>query len=306
VMGYRPADVAHFRADLKQWYASQWSRAVWQRYYETGAEFTSFVGHKFTPESMEDLRRLEEQGIRLADLYYVSADMLALAKQAADSSPSYVLRPDDLPSGSGVMLFDGELEDPGQRKGAGPRSLVAWHPIQARSGLLDLYLSAYCDISGNERINLPPYGRFQYDTEQVWPLDPDIDAIDRKDLPSDANILQWPSIVRTVWTLMQQPIVTTARAELQRFDRRRLKRAGEDDDPEVRIVQLRRAKVEGRDGTDGDGSREYHHQWLVNGHWRQQWYPSRNTHRPVWVAPYVKGPEGAPMLGGEKVHAWTR
>jgi len=25
----------------------------------------------------------------------------------------------------------------------------------------------------------------------------------------------------------------------------------------------------------------------------------------VWIAPYVKGPEGAPLLGGEKVYAVT-
>jgi hypothetical protein len=44
----------------------------------------------------------------------------------------------------------------------------------------------------------------------------------------------------------------------------------------------------------------------VRGHWRQQWYPSIQDHRPVWIAPHRKGPEDAPMLGGEKVYQWSR
>jgi hypothetical protein len=34
----------------------------------------------------------------------------------------------------------------------------------------------------------------------------------------------------------------------------------------------------------------------VNGHVRAQWYPSEQAHRLIWIAPYLKGPEDAPML----------
>jgi hypothetical protein len=40
---------------------------------------------------------------------------------------------------------------------------------------------------------------------------------------------------------------------------------------------------------------------VVRGHWRNQWYPSLNARRPLWIAPYLKGPDDAPLLGGEKV-----
>jgi hypothetical protein len=74
------------------------------------------------------------------------------------------------------------------------------------------------------------------------------------------------------------------------------------DDRPVRVINLRRRAAS---TIAGQSDREYHHQWIVRGHWRDQWYASRGVHRPVWIAPHVKGPEGAPMLGGEKVHAWT-
>jgi hypothetical protein len=69
------------------------------------------------------------------------------------------------------------------------------------------------------------------------------------------------------------------------------------------VIELRRPKTS---SGPGDGDREYHHQWIVRGHWRQQWHPKRQVHRPVWIAPHIKGPEGAPLIGGEKVYALKR
>jgi hypothetical protein len=105
----------------------------------------------------------------------------------------------------------------------------------------------------------------------------------------------------TAWLLMQQPVTTVADATFDRAERRRLARQRLDDRP-VRVINLRRRAAS---TIAGQSDREYHHQWIVRGHWRDQWYASRGVHRPVWIAPHVKGPEGAPMLGGEKVHAWT-
>lgn len=51
---------------------------------------------------------------------------------------------------------------------------------------------------------------------------------------------------------------------------------------------------------EGKGDREFHHRWLVRGHYRRQ---ETGTHivpgkgACTWVRPYVKGPEGAPWKG---------
>ena len=29
--------------------------------------------------------------------------------------------------------------------------------------------------------------------------------------------------------------------------------------------------------------------WIVRGHWRNQWYPKLNTHKPKWIDPFFKG-----------------
>jgi hypothetical protein len=100
---------------------------------------------------------------------------------------------------------------------------------------------------------------------------------------------------------MQQTLAQTTEVHVDRAARKRLRRLGQEPTP-VRVIELRRPAHSG----SGDGSREFHHQWIVRGHWRQQWYPAREVHRPVWIAPHIKGPEGAPLIGGEKVYAWKR
>ena len=60
----------------------------------------------------------------------------------------------------------------------------------------------------------------------------------------------------------------------------------------LRVIQLRRAE---RSSPTGEGTHEYSCQWLVSGHWRQQFYPSTKEHRPVWIDPYVKGPDDKPF-----------
>jgi hypothetical protein len=108
-------------------------------------------------------------------------------------------------------------------------------------------------------------------------------------------------IVRAAWLLMQQPLARASDAHPDRTAQKRLRRAGYEPQ-RIRVIELRRPAHSG----SGDGSREFHHQWIVRGHWRQQWYPLREVHRPVWIAPHIKGPEGAPLIGGEKVYAWKR
>ena len=34
-------------------------------------------------------------------------------------------------------------------------------------------------------------------------------------------------------------------------------------------------------------------------------HPKLNDHRPKWIAPYLKGPSDAPLIGGDKVTVVT-
>ena len=37
-----------------------------------------------------------------------------------------------------------------------------------------------------------------------------------------------------------------------------------------------------------------------------QWYPREQVHRIIWRGPYIKGPDGAPLLTGETIQALIR
>lgn len=77
----------------------------------------------------------------------------------------------------------------------------------------------------------------------------------------------------------------------------------------VTLIDLRPLRqVHTRDDeTDPETGRVYRHRWVVRGHWRQQPHgKGRAERRLQWIAPYVKGPEGAPLLEAEKVMVWRR
>lgn len=62
----------------------------------------------------------------------------------------------------------------------------------------------------------------------------------------------------------------------------------------LNVVTLRAEVREAVRVEAGDGPR-WKQRWLVRGHYRAQWYPSTRSHKVIWVAPYVKGPEDAPF-----------
>jgi hypothetical protein len=113
--------------------------------------------------------------------------------------------------------------------------------------------------------------------------------------------LGWAHIVRATWLLMTQPGVTDVDEQLtSRTMRRRAEREGYNPAP-VRVVRIHHDADTPRRSEQSDG-RTYRVRWTVRGHWRNQWYPSRHEHRPVWINPHIKGPDSAPLRTGETVH----
>lgn len=72
----------------------------------------------------------------------------------------------------------------------------------------------------------------------------------------------------------------------------------------VRVVHLRPGAVVDPAGANESGSR-YQHRWPVRMHKVRQWYPSEQTHRVIFRGPYIKGPDGAPLLTGPRAQAIT-
>lgn len=78
--------------------------------------------------------------------------------------------------------------------------------------------------------------------------------------------------------------------------RRRHERAGYKL-PRYSVVRLRRPK---RAATDHNEEREaawrLSYRTITRGHWRQQWYPSLQTHRQIWIDEFIRGPEDAELV----------
>lgn len=100
-------------------------------------------------------------------------------------------------------------------------------------------------------------------------------------------------------TLTVKEPVRFARSDRRRIERQSISLL------DINVIRLRRRESSERQAVS---EREYHHQWIVKGHWRRLHAPRKKDGAEVtYVSPYVKGPDGAPLLPPrETVYAVTR
>lgn len=103
-------------------------------------------------------------------------------------------------------------------------------------------------------------------------------------------------LAATAFLFLHQRIVARERVRPLRSARRRMARANGDDLADLNIIVLRRVERRHVD-LDSEDSEviEWSCRWTVRGHWRQQWYPSVQLHRPKWITAHVKGPDDKPL-----------
>jgi hypothetical protein len=91
--------------------------------------------------------------------------------------------------------------------------------------------------------------------------------------------------------------VSRARSSYSRQVQRARARKGDPvpDVSGVGVVELRRTVYRDRHDPKDAAHVDWQHQWIVRGHWRKQWYPGKQKHSPVFVEPYVKGPDDKPL-----------
>ena len=104
------------------------------------------------------------------------------------------------------------------------------------------------------------------------------------------------------WLLMGQSLARTVPVHAPKTAVRYIRRLDPNLLNAVRYVQLRHHTLTpGQRGSVDGPTRTYQYRWIVQGHWRNQFYPSRNDHRPVWIDHHIKGPDGAPILDPDKL-----
>lgn len=332
MIGLRALDVPVIRDEVSAWLL-EYGPAVYEGAIRAGKQNmkpTASPNRAAAILAAEEVRRLAH-----ADLYFVSGDMADLAVAAATSLPAFTLMPEDLPSPSGLIVFERPLttfdEAPwhlGADIPAGELAVTAaswshWSGGNPDWKLGGVWITFYTDrdsaIASGIKMGMYDQSRAELvrrssprlllDNEVQAPFTPEPVGVSiggaepvAQDTAPETGLHRWVGVLKTTWLLMQQPMVDVVATATDRAARRRYERL-EKPVPLVRTIRLRRpANPHGSGETD----REYHHRWIVRGHWRQQWFPARQVHRPIWIAPHVKGPEDAPLLGGEKVYAWMR
>lgn len=256
---------------------------------------------------------------------WVGADIVPMIEQAASTIPAPDgghLAADMIPAPEGTVWFAGADTLPiSETTGSGevePVIGVSWAVTADAAYTVDggraLGVTLWPWLRLGER--LPVLGTCA--VVAVAPAAAAMIGLDPADMPTPVQ-LDWADtwgapdgeLLRTMlatWVLCAQVLprhIETANRAQRRRASRVLHR-----DPiewgEVHVSTLRTMHRDDGTGGDGDGL-AWTHQWVVSGHWRwQPCGPGRSERRLTWIAPYVKGPDGAPLLQVEQVAKLVR
>jgi hypothetical protein len=114
--------------------------------------------------------------------------------------------------------------------------------------------------------------------------------------------------IYTAFHLMAQKLAVEVKIHPDRAQRKRAAREGRQPES-ITVVSLRKLEA-AREQAQLAGEHEpveWHWQWEVRGHWRNQWYAAAQEHRQVFIEAYIKGPENKPLKDpGKKLFAAVR
>ena len=323
-----PASVPELRAAMAHQMRSPWE--IVQNAEALAAGRGSIVPPAPTPQdAARILCEQEHRRLRDAQLYFVTEEMTRLAVAAGESLPDFHLEPEDVPAPSGFVVFEEPIGSYINIDGDAPTRIpivaVSWGPselIPFPQGGVWFTFYAPTNWPQLERMAAEQAGRalnskkrarlrqlrgpLTWDNESAQGYGQGSKAHYRPgDSHSDVDvdsIAPWSQTMRAAWLLMDQPNIADAEdLHRNRASVRRDQSEGFNVRP-VRLLRLRRAGKAQGTSDDERAARDYTCRWMVKGHWRQQWYPSRGLHRPIWINPHVKGPDGKPLKITETVH----
>lgn len=226
--------------------------------------------------------------------YAVSSEISDLIFQSSASIPVFTLQPTDLPSPNGYVWLDGGVPLTDARDMIVVVRAFTWTTIEGSRGpaIMIGYITDASDPRDQYFSELSPMVRQLPFVSRLymggcrWDFGEELAVIveDRA---------QWAQLVAAFFRFINEEYVAVERGTGSRQGQRRRQRAKLSTD--VTLVRLRRSASPSTRSEDPQ-HREYDHRFVVHGHWRNQWYPSINDHRPKWIRAYVKGPEDAPLV----------
>lgn len=234
-------------------------------------------------ETLAGWVELLQDAVCAGESYYWSPRICELVETAAPSMPDWTLTRDMVPR-AGFYWFARPLSLPVDEGGHtyGLHAL-SWAAVQGDpSDEVMLALAFWVEQPPHP---LQPFGLI------TWHC-----GVSLSDLLTDVRVgvggEEFARYTAAAFAFVSQRILVSHRLSPDRSARRRL--AAWDREPLINVVQLRRRAAAHAEG-HGETDVEWGCQWIVNGHWRQQWYPSIQRHQAVWILPYIKGPEDKPL-----------
>jgi hypothetical protein len=271
--------------------------------------------------------------LRAAELFYVSKDMTRMAVSAGLALPSYRLHPEDLPAPHGLLLWEEpatDAYDSGETTGC-PIIGVSWAQhgggVQLRTWCLREDWIRFMakgdpraglkDLTGPEvralRLAYPqqivcmsrgflPFGQVPGWLSSMPEDTSGMTVAELEDYSRSAGRQEQAERALVVtWLLMGQTLASSEEVRPSKAAMKNLRRLDPNLLMGVRYVQLRHRGSGPEEHAEGEAGRSYRFRWIVRGHWRNHWYPSEQRHRPIWIRPHEKGPDGAPLLDPEKL-----
>lgn len=234
--------------------------------------------------------------IEVAELYWISSDFTTLAIAAGQDLKDLTVSRDDIPSSSGLIIWEtpiGEIERP---YGTASIRCMSWDVIPG-----GVQINAYLQV------------------EDADPTITDVAAIRAEvghfiapNLGSGLPFEGWEGMaisdefrakgnftltLLATWLLINQPgVATQLSAPVDKKLARAAKRAGHRL-PDVRLIDLRRhAKPKEQAVESAPTGRTVSVRFMVKGHWKKQAYgPKRGMRKQIYISPFLKGPDSAPL-----------
>lgn len=245
---------------------------------------------------MADSRRTCPLAAKSVMPILVTADACELIQAAADSLPrSTLLHPEWVSSLDGALFYFVSAMNEGKSITSQVNGFTFGLERLRTAGIAALMIVAPDPSEGDDDLT----ARMVDAATEIWdyarPLG-DLRPSDDVEHPEEINdvadrVHDRRLIAATILLAGQPKVMSTDNAVLYKAVRRRAsKRLGSV--PTIRILNLR----SGHAGHGGESSRHLSKRFVVRGHWRNQtWGPSSSLRRPTWIAPHLKGPDGAPL-----------
>lgn len=251
------------------------------------------------------------------DCFYWSRDMINICLAASQSLPdSWSLMKPHIPATSGFFWLDRILDE----KPYNRLLAIGWTIMRAEGDIAEIYMrqkdGSMPDFNSIDLVffvdnpefpkPLPCFTKIKIgQTLADYKLDMSDYAVSINANPDEFINLSNMRLFATMLSFIQQKLLVASRQAASRATRRRAIASKREAEAEVNVIRLRRLIYRAHESAEGLPV-EWSCQWIVRGHWRNQWYPSLTKNQPIWINPYLKGPEDKPLRNPGKLFAVVR